>query len=160
MKYKYRLVEQEEPGGEESTPSSKEKIIYDLVLTPRFVTVGEVIKALEDVNNYGPYISNIRNTKADVEKAIEDHFGPSQPFMKKKAEKLRGKPFPPKTKIAIDSFIRSLAAKPTLLKWTIKGDRLIFPADKNPSKKATENIIRTVLDNAKIQYNLESKENQ
>ena len=91
-KYKYRLVEQDEPqgGGEETPVSSKEKIIYDLVLTPQIVSTDEVVKAFETVDNYGPYVSNLRNTKADVEKAVVDYFGPNQPFAKKKLEKERG----------------------------------------------------------------------
>ena len=159
-KYKYRLVEQDEPqgGGEETPVSSKEKIIYDLVLTPQIVSADEVVKAFETVDNYGPYVSNLRNTKADVEKAVVDYFGPNQPFAKKKLEKERGKPFPPKTKQAVDAFIKSLASKPSLLKWTIEGESLIFPAKRNPTKQVTKNIIDTVMKNANIDYSLDEKE--
>jgi len=161
MKYKYRLVENEEPttpDGEETGGSSKEKIEYELVLTPLVVSTDEVVKALEDVNNYGAYTSNLRNTRANVEKAVEDHFGPSQRFEKLKKEKERGKPFPIKTKQAIDTFIRTLSSKPNLLKWEIVGDTLVFSAKSNPSGKVTKNIIKTVMDKAGIDYDLESKE--
>jgi hypothetical protein len=94
----------------------------------------------------------------DVNKAIEAHFGPSQPFTKKKLEKERGKPFPIKTKQAVDSFIKTLTSKPNLLNWIVKDTELIFPNSKNPTKKVTQNIIDTVMNNAGIEYNLTDKE--
>lgn len=156
-KFKYKLIEQEETSGEESS-SNKEKIVYDLVLTPSVVSTDEVVKALNDINNYGPYIANIRNTKSDIEKAVEDHFGPNQRFTKAKLEKERGKPFPVKTKAALDAFIKTLTTKPSLLKWKVEGNTLVFPAKNNPTKKVTDNIIKTVMKNAGIDYNLENKE--
>jgi hypothetical protein len=161
MKYKYRLVENEEPttpDGEEIGGSSKENVEYELVLTPLAVSSDEVIKALENIDNYGAYTSNLRNTKTNVEKAVVSHFGPSQRFEKIKKEKERGKPFPIKTKQAIDDFIRTLSSKPNLLKWNVVEDTLIFPAKSNPSEKVTKNIIKTVMDKAGINYDLESKE--
>lgn len=155
-KYKYKLVEQE--GDEETSSSNKENIIYDLVLTPLGSTVQDAVAALEKIDNYGTYVSNIRNTKADIEKAVIDHFGPSQPFAKKKAEKERGKPFPVKTKAAIDAFIKNLSSKPSLLKWKVVGDTLVFPPAGNPTKKVTEKIISIVMDNAGVDYNLENEE--
>lgn len=164
MKYKYRLVEQEKPKGDSEETSidgdnKKEKTVYDLVLTPQIVSTDEVVKAFEIIKNYGPYISNLRNTKTDVEKSVIDHFGPSQPYAKKKLEKERGKKFPPKTKQTVDTFIRSLTSKPSLLKWNIEGDSLVFPIKHNPTKQVTQNIISTVMKNANINYNLEEKEN-
>lgn len=162
-KLKYKLVEQDEPqDGAEEIPAggggTKEKIIYDLILTPQVVSVDEVVKAFEKIDNYGPYVSNLRNTKADVEKAVVNHFGPNQPFAKKKLEKERGKPFPLKTKQAVDAFIRSLTAKPSLLKWNVEGESLVFPAKRNPTKQVTKNIIDTVMKKANIDYSLEEKE--
>lgn len=158
-KFKYRLVEQEE-GGEETSSSNKEKIVYDLVLTPLGSTVQDAVAALEKIDNYGAYVSNVRNTKADIEKAVINHFGPTPlpPKLKQKLEKERGKPFPPKTKAAIDAFIRTLSTKPTLLRWKVVGDTLIFPSAGNPTKKVTEKIIDTVMANAGLDYDLESKE--
>lgn len=154
-KYKYRLVEQEE---EETGGSTRQQVSYDLILIPKVVSVGEVVKALEDIDNYGAYVSNLRNATKDVNKAVEAHFGPNQPFAKKKLEKERGKPFPPKTKQAIDDFIKTLTSKPNLLNWIVKDTELLFPASKNPTKKVTQNIISTVMDNAGIEYNLVDKE--
>jgi hypothetical protein len=137
---------------------NKEKIDYDLVLTPIAVSVDEVVKALENIDNYGAYVSNLRNTKSNVEKAVEDHFGPSQRFEKIKKEKERGKPFPVKTKQAIDDFIRTLTSKPNLLSWKVEGDSLAFPTKRNPTKKVTTSIINTVMEKAGIDYDLVEKE--
>ena len=89
MKYKYRLVENEESTtsqGEETSGNSKENVEYELVLTPLAISTDEVVKALENIDNYGAYTSNLRNTKSNVEKAVEAHFGPSQRFNKLKKE--------------------------------------------------------------------------
>ncbi len=154
MAYKYKLKEQESSGED----NAKDKATYDLVLTPRSLSIIEVIKALENIDNYGPYVSNLRNAAADVNKEVEAHFGPSQPWAKKAKEKERGKPFPPKTKQAVDDFIKSLKSKPNLLKWTIKGEELYFSPSKNPPKQVTKNIIDTVMKKANIDYSIEEKE--
>ena len=44
------------------------------------------------------------------------------------------------------------------MKWEVKDEFIIFPAFKNPTKKVTENIIDTVMDNAGIDYRLDEKE--
>lgn len=151
-KYKYRLVEQEEDN------NVRQQASYDLVLTPTVLSVEEVVKALENIDNYGAYVSNLRNATKDVNKAVETHFGPSQPFAKKKLEKERGTPFPPKTKQAIDDFIKTLTSKPNLLNWVIKDGELLFPSSKNPTKKVTQNIIDTVMTNAGIDYTTSDRE--
>lgn len=153
MSYKYKLVEQEMDGD-----NAMQKASYDLVLTPTALSAEEVVKALENIDNYGAYVSNLRNSAVDVNKAVEAHFGPSQPWAKKAKEKENGKPFPIKTKQAQDDFIKTLKSKPTLLNWTIKGEVLHFPTSKNPSKQVTKNIIDTVMNNAGIDYTIEDKE--
>ena len=162
-KYKFRLVEQEETGAEE-TPNAKQRIVYDLVLTPLTGTIENVVSAFENIDNYGSYISNIRNTREDIEKAISTYFGPNQRFDKMGIEKVfkasggnfeifkdflsKGKQakfldvaedmfknlsdnkglFHVKTKPAIDAYIKSLSGKPSLLKWEVVSDTLLFPS--------------------------------
>ena len=63
-----------------------------------------------------------------------------------------------KTKPAIDAYIKSLSGKPSLLKWEVVSDTLLFPSAGNPTKKMTEKIISTVMLNAGIAYELVSKE--
>lgn len=159
-KYKYKLIEIEDKAEETPSSGGKEKVVYDLVLTPLGSTIQDVVAALEKIDNYGAYVSNVRNTKADIEKAIINHFGPNQPFIKKKLEKERGEPFPPKTKAAIDTFIKNLSTKPSLLKWKVVGDTLVFPPVGNPTKKVTEKIIGTVMDNAGLDFDLNSVESK
>lgn len=199
MKYKYRLVENEEPttpNGEETGGGSRENVEYELVLTPLAVSADEVVKALEDVNNYGAYTSNLRNTKTNVEKALVAHFGPSQRYDKlgletsfsnsdktlenfkdivnkskqkgkfpsilddifKALSSNKGKFYPKSTATDMNNFIRTLTSKPNLLKWNVVGDALVFPTKSNPTEKVTKNIIKTVMDKAGIDYDLESKE--
>lgn len=199
MKYKYRLVENEEPttpDGEETGGGSRENVEYELVLTPLAVSADEVVKALEDVNNYGAYTSNLRNTKTNVEKALVAHFGPSQRYDKlgletsfsnsdktlenfkdivnkskqkgkfpsilddifKALSSNKGKFYPKSTATDMNNFIRTLTSKPNLLKWNVVKDTLVFPTKSNPTEKVTKNIIKTVMDKAGIDYDLESKE--
>lgn len=143
---------------DEESSISKQKASYDLVVTPKDKTPEDVIKALDNIDNYGQYVSNIRTDKAGLQKALDDHFGPSLPVKKKQLEKERGKPFPPKTKQAIDDFIRSKTSKPDMLKYVIQDNTLIFPKNSNPNKELTKAILKTVLGKANIEYSVEEKE--
>jgi hypothetical protein len=150
---------------QEETPSfSKEKIEYDFMLTPTGASIDDVVAAFKNIDNYGIYISNMRN-KASVNKAIEMHFGNMDtdgkkiaPAKKSSIEKQRGEKFPIKTKDAIDNFVKSLTSRPTLLNYEVKEDMLIFPKEKNPTKDLTKKIIKTVMDTAGISYKLKEKE--
>jgi hypothetical protein len=154
--YKYKLIKEQDETNDGD--NSLERASYDIAITPINASIEDAIKALENIENYGPYIPNLRNAAVDVNKAVEDYFGPSQRFEKLKKEKERGKPFPTKTKQAVDDFIKSLKSKPTLLSWKISEDFLIFPSKRNPSKKVTQNIINTVMSNVGIKYDLTEKE--
>ena len=48
--------------------------------------------------------------------------------------------------------------KTRLLTWITKGDSLVFPQGNNPSKELTKKIIKTILGNAKIKYDIAEKE--
>lgn len=154
MAYKYKLKEQD---GEEVSPSSRDQVNYDLVLTPKSTEAEEVVKALENIDNYGIYVANMRN-KSSIQKAIEDHFGPVIPAKRKQIEKQRGVPFPVKTKQAIDDFVKSLTSKPTLLKYKVTDNTIVFPKGSNPAKDLTKKIIDVVMKNAKIDYSIADKE--
>lgn len=152
-----KLMENEEDGG----PSSRLKATYNLIVTPTNASTDDIISALDNIDNYGIYASNIRNTatnKASINKALEDHFGPSIPAKKKSLEKQRGVPFPPKTKQAIDDFVKQLASKPQLLKPTVVGDTVMFYQNENPTKDLTKKILQVVLTNAEIEYKISEKE--
>jgi hypothetical protein len=159
---KYSLVKlMEQEGMEDDATFSVGKATYDLVVTPVDSTPEDIIAALDNIDNYGIYASNIRNTatnKATINKAVEDHFGPNIPAKKKSLEKQRGVPFPPKTKQAIDDFVKQFSSKPQLLKPTVEGDIVIFKQKENPTKDVTKKILQVVLNNAEIKYKVSEKE--
>ena len=154
MAYKYKLREEE---GAEVSPSNREQVNYDVVVTPKGVSVEDTVKALETLDNYGMYVSNMRN-KSSIQKAIEDHFGPVIPAKRKKMERDQGFLFPVKTKTSIDDFVKSHTSKPTLLKYKVKDDTIVFPKSGNPVKDLTKKIIDVVMKNAKIDYSVADKE--
>jgi len=144
---------------EETSSDDKNKRVAfasDLVVTPEG-NVKDAIAAFEDIDNYGIYVSRMRNKK-EIDAAVEKHFGPPG-FKRKTLEKERGKPFPIKTKQAVDDFIKSILSKPSLLKYKVEGNSIIFPQASNPGKEETKKVIQTVLDNAKIKFSLSKKEN-
>jgi hypothetical protein len=153
MAYRYKLKEEEA----ETTPSNREQVNYDIVVTPNDVSVEDTVKALETLDNYGMYVSNMRN-KSSIQKAIEDHFGPVIPAKRKKMEKDQGFPFPVKTKTSIDDFVKSHTSRPTLLKYKVKDDTIVFPKSGNPAKDLTKKIIDVVMKNAKVNYSIVDKE--
>ena len=143
---------------EEQGPGSWIAADKDLVLLPKDPsTIEDAIKALENKDNYGIYLSNIRSGKV-TPKNMEDFFGPTSPAAKKKIEKDTGVAFPIKTKAAIDDFIKNRAGKPNLVFYDIVDDTLVFPNTKNTSKGRTQSIVATVLDNAGINYTIKQKE--
>lgn len=159
---KYSLVKlMEQEGMEDDATFSVGKATYDLVVTPVDSTPEDIITALDNIDNYGIYASNIRNTatnKATINKAVEDYFGPNIPAKKKALEKQRGVPFPPKTKQAIDDFVKQFSSKPQLLKPTVEGDVVVFKQKENPTKDVTKKILQVVLNNAEIKYKVSEKE--
>jgi len=154
MDYRYKLRENDEEG-----KSSRLTIDHDVtIITP---DIKAAVAALKNIDNYGIYISNMRN-KSSVEKAIETHFGNMDtdgkkiaPAKKMSIEKQRGEKFPIKTKQAIDDFVKSLTSTPTLLSYDVKGDKIVFPKDKNPSIETTKKIIKTVMNTAKVDFTYE-----
>lgn len=151
--------EEEQPEGGVSAM----RATYSTVLKPKNASIEDVDNALNDIENYGTFkTQSIRNAslnKAEINKAIEDHFGPSIPSKKKAALKARGgEPFPIRTKQSLDDFMKQFTGKPKLLSWEVQGDSIIFKQGKNPQKKMLEDVISTVMDNAGIKYELTKKE--
>jgi len=158
---KYSLVKLMEQEGEEDGNFSIGKATYNLVVKPINASTDDIINALDNIDNYGIYASNIRNTatnKATINKAIEDHFGPNIPAKKKALEKQRGVPFPPKTKQVLDTFVKQFTSKPQLVKPTVEGDVVVFYQKDNPTKDLTKKILQVVLTNAEIEYKISEKE--
>jgi len=143
---------------EEQGPGSWIAADKDIVVIPQgSTTVQDLTKALEDKNNYGIYVSNIRSGKV-TPKDMEEFFGPSSPRAKQAIEKQTGVKFPIKTKAAIDDFIKSRAGKPNLVFYDIVGDALVFPSSKNTGRGRIQSIVSTVMDNAGVNYTIKQKE--
>jgi hypothetical protein len=144
---KYSLVKLME--NEEEAPSSGLKATYNLVLTPKGTTVDKVEAALSNPNFLGIYMSNLRNK---FQKQYEEKFGTVY-------DRRAGKK-PPVTKDMENEFYSSLLKdkKTRLLTWIAKDNTLVFPQGNNPSKDVTKKIIKTILGNAKIKYDISEKE--
>ena len=150
MAYKYKLREAEA----EATPSNREQVDYDIILTPKGVSVEDTIKALENIDNYGIYISNLNNNDPKMRKAKEAYFGtPAE----RRVKANQGK-FPEFTNSSNLAFIKAFNSKSTLLKYKAKDDTIVFPKSGNPSKNLTKKMIDVVMKNAKIDYSVADKE--
>lgn len=125
------------------------KATYNLVLTPKGTTIDNVVAALSNPNFLGIYMSNLR-TK--FQKQYEEKFGTVY-------DRRSGKK-PPVTKDMENEFYSNLLTdkKTRLLTWVPKGETLVFPQGNNPSKDVTKKIIKTILGNAKIKYDIAEKE--
>lgn len=148
----------------------------DLVLRVKSPNqIDDAIKALEDKNNYGRYVSTMRNAKVS-DKDVEDYFGPRSIRVREKNEadryakyveknpdnpmsfqdwKVQGPagtdmgPYPVRTKDNYDAFVNKFITKPNLLDYYKSGDALVFPKNTNKSRNEVKSIITTVLSNAK-----------
>jgi hypothetical protein len=154
MNYKYKLRENDEEG-------KSSRLIVDNNVTIITPDTEAAIAALKNIDNYGIYITSMRN-QPHVNKAMEIYFGNMDangkkisPATKSSIEKQRGEKFPIKTKDAMDAFVKSLTSKTSLLNYDVKGDKIIFPKDKNPSIETTKKIVKTVMNNAKVDFKFE-----
>lgn len=116
-------------------------------------TIQDAIQAFKNIDNYGIYVSSMRGRKV-TDKDMEAHFGPSSPRLKAALEKERGKPFPIKTKQAIDDFVKAGVKNPDIVNYDIEGDTLVFSVEKNLQRNKLKNVIDTVLTTAGIDYKL------
>lgn len=137
-------------------------------------SVQEADTALNNKENYGRYISTMRNSKVS-QKDIEEYFGPRSLNVKNIKQKERYSkfievnphsqmdykqwltdgpigtetgPYPVNTKANYDAFVNQFITKPNLLRWVIKDNTLIFPKDLNPGRNEVKSIVNTVLQNA------------
>jgi hypothetical protein len=135
--------------GDEERPSTGLKATYNLVLTPKGTTVDKVEAALSNPNFLGIYMSNLRNR---FQKQYEEKFGTV--YDRRAGRK------PPVTKDMENEFYAGLLKdkKTRLLTWIPKDETLVFPQGNNPSKDLTKKIIKTILGNAKIKYDIAEKE--
>ena len=147
---KYSLVRlMENEGEEDGRPSSGLKATYNLVVTPTGATPNDVIAALNNVVNYGIYMSNLRTRFSND---YDKEFGTV--YDRRAGRK------PPVTKNMENEFYSSLLKnkKIQLLIPTVEGNTVVFYQKDNPKKAELDKIIKTVLKNADITYTTSEKE--
>ena len=155
---KYSLVKLMENEGDEDRPSSGLAATYNLVVTPTTIikdkktikaTPNDVIEALNNIVNYGIYMSNLRTRfQTDYDKKFGTIY-----------DRRSGKK-PPVTKDMENIFYSSLLKdkKIQLLVPTIEGDTVVFYQKDNPKEAELNKILKTVLKNAEITYTTSKKE--
>lgn len=162
---KYSLVQilenEIEDGGISRTFFKKE-----ITLVPKgTTTVDDMKSALEDPNNYGIYIDNLRNTNNYIKKEFEKHFGtPVQRRTLTRGGKVTSvAKFAPYTKETGMTFVANLLKNDENLKrltpvllgkiinWKQKGDVFTLTPDKDTTKESLINKAKIVLQNAGFQ---------
>lgn len=155
----------------ESSESSQDvRMDKDLKVTPKKgFTKQNLIDALNKIENYKEYTTNLRSVDPFLNKALEIYYGNMDekgtkifPAAKANLEKKRGEKFPVKTLANMLAFIKdyygtssSTKDEVNILKYKETADALIFPKDGNPSRKTIENILKTVLGSAQVKYSTE-----
>jgi hypothetical protein len=66
--------------------------------------------------------------------------------------------YPKTSKAEMDKFIEQNKSNRKLVTPKVKGNTLVFPKGENPSKELTKKYIKTVMDNAGIDYKISEKE--
>lgn len=157
-----KLIENElEDDGISRTHFKKE-----ITLVPKGTTTVDSIKsALEDPNNYGIYIDNLRNTNNYIKKEFEKHFGtPIQRRTLTRGGKVTSTAkFAPYTKETGMTFIADLLKNDENLKrltpvllgkiinWKPKDNIFTLTPDKDTTKESLINRVNTVLQKAGFQ---------
>jgi hypothetical protein len=147
---KYSLVRlMENEGEEEGRPSSGLKATYNLVVTPIGATPNDVIAALNNVVNYGMYMSNLRTRFSND---YDKEFGTV--YDRRAGRK------PPVTKSMENEFYSNLlkTKKIQLLIPTVEGNTVVFYQKDNPKKDVIDKMLKTVLKNAGIKFTTSEKE--
>lgn len=146
---------------EEDGRSGKAIVKSDIIVIPKGEsTLENIITSLEDSDNYGMYLSNLRNVNKFIQDEFTKHFGtPTQ--------RRTGK-FPIYTKDSEMAFLKDLLKDKTkisdknkkiilskILNYNIKDNKVtITPTKENP-KAAIKNKLDTILGNAKVDYSIQ-----
>lgn len=146
---------------EEDGRSGKAIVKSDIIVIPKGEsTLENIITSLEDSDNYGMYLSNLRNVNKFIQDEFTKHFGtPTQ--------RRTGK-FPIYTKDSEMAFLKDLLKDKTkisdknkkiilskILNYNIKDNKVtITPTKENP-KATIKNKLDTILGNAKVDYSIQ-----
>jgi hypothetical protein len=156
---KYSLVKLME--NEEDGRSGRAIVKSDIIVTPKGEsTLENIITALEDSDNYGIYLSNLRNVNKFIQDEFTKHFGTP-------AQRRTGK-FPIYTKDSEMAFLKDLFKDETkinaqtrkvilskILNYNIKDNKVtVTPTKENP-KAAIKSKLDTILGNAGINFSIQ-----
>ena len=153
---KYSLVKLME--NEEDGRSGRVIIKSDITITPKGEnTLEDIISALENSDNYGIYLSNLRNINKFIQDEFTKHFGTP-------AQRRTGR-FPIYTKDSEMAFLKDLFKDETkinaqtrkvilskILNYNIKDDKIIITPTKENPKAAIKSKLDTILGNAGVDF--------
>ena len=155
---KYSLVKLME--NEEDGRSSRAIVKSDIIVTPKGEnTLEDITTALENSDNYGMYLSNLRNVNKFIQDEFTKHFGtPTQ--------RRTGK-FPIYTKDSEMTFLKDLFKDETkintqtrkvilskILNYNIKDNKIVITPTKENPKAAIKSKLDTILGNAGIDFSI------
>ena len=156
---KYSLVKLME--NEEDGRSGRAIIKSDITIVPKGEnTLEDIISALENSDNYGIYLSNLRNINKFIQDEFTKHFGTP-------AQRRTGR-FPIYTKDSEMAFLKDLFKDETkinaqtrkvilskILNYNIKDNKVtVTPTKENP-KAAIKSKLDTILGNAGINFSIQ-----
>lgn len=155
---KYSLVKLME--NEEDGRSGRAIIKSDITIVPKGEnTLEDIISALENSDNYGIYLSNLRNINKFIQDEFTKHFGTP-------AQRRTGR-FPIYTKDSEMAFLKDLFKDETkinaqtrkvilskILNYNIKDDKVIITPTKENPKAAIKSKLDTILGNAGVDFSI------
>ena len=156
---KYSLVKLME--NEEDGRSGRAIVKSDIIITPKGEsTLENIITALEDSDNYGMYLSNLRNINKFIQDEFTKHFGTP-------AQRRTGK-FPIYTKDSEMAFLKDLFKDETkintqtrkvilskILNYNIKDNKVVITPTKENPKAAIKSKLDTILGNAGVNFSIQ-----
>ena len=158
---KYSLVKLMESDGEEDGRSGRAIVKSDIVIIPKGKsTIADLVTALEDSDNYGIYLSNLRNVNKFIQDEFTKHFGTP-------AQRRTGK-FPIYTSDSAMNWLKDLFKDETkidaktkkvilskILNYNINGDKIVITPTKENPKAAIKSKLDTILGNAGVNYSIQ-----
>jgi hypothetical protein len=158
---KYSLVKLMENDGEEDGRSGRAIVKSDVVIIPKGKsTITDLVTALEDSDNYGIYLSNLRNVNKFIQDEFTKHFGTP-------AQRRTGK-FPIYTSDSAMNWLKDLFKDETkidaktkkvilskILNYNINGDKIVITPTKENPKAAIKSKLDTILGNAGVNYSIQ-----
>jgi len=146
---------------EEDGRSGRAIVKSDIIVSPKGETsIADLVTALEDSDNYGIYLSNLRNVNKFIQDEFTKHFG--TPVQRRTGR------FPVYTKDSEMAFLKDLFKDETkidtktkkvilskILNYNISGDKILITPTKESPKAAIKSKLDTILGNAGVEYSIQ-----